>query len=803
MIDFSALNKYALRGRSQEASFHKEVLKDLWICLVSRETSILARKEVLSGKAKFAINGDGKELPQVAMAKAFKKGDWRSGYYRDQTFMMALGLCSVEDFLAQLYADTENDKFSGGRQMNSHFSTPLIDENGDWFDQTKSYNVSSDISCTAGQMARGLGIALASKKFRNIKNIGKRNSEFSRNGNEISFTTIGDASTSEGVFWETINASVVMQVPLHISVWDDGYGISVPIELQTAKGNISEALSGFEYKEDGKEGLGIYKVKGWNYPELVEAYEQSAENCRTLHRPTLIHVTELTQPQGHSTSGSHERYKSKERLEWEKENDCIKRFGEWIVASGLLNAAQLDEIKAEAKKYVSECKVRAWQAFSNVTLDRIKELKGVYAQVESSDKIQELLQDLNTPNPVLSEVLQNAKRLRICIIAEGKKVPEELNGLIDVVQKQGEKYHTNLYSSSDKSALKIGVERAKYSDDSPMLSGYQVLNKFFDETFKKDKRVIAFGEDVGYIGDVNQGFAGLQEKYGEEKVFDTGIREWTIMGQAIGLSMRGFKPIAEIQYLDYLIYGLEPLSDDLSTVRYRSNGTQQAPAIIRTRGHRLEGIWHAGSPMGMLVNSLRGMYICVPRDMVSAVGFYNTLLRSDDPGLVIECLNGYRLKERLPDNYLDMCLPLGQPEILREGTDITIVTYGSCIRVVQQAITFLEKINVSVELIDVCTLLPFDLEHRIVDSIKKTNRLLIVDEDVPGGGSAFILQKIVEEQLAYQYLDSAPSTLTAQAHRPPFGSDGDYFSKPNPEQVFETVVSILKEVEPAKFTDLP
>ncbi len=788
-----------LKGRSQEAKFHQEVLRDLWICLVSRETSLLARKEVLSGKAKFAINGDGKELPQVAMAKAFKKGDWRSGYYRDQTFMMALGLCSVEQFLAQLYADPNNDPFSGGRQMNSHFATRLIDDEGNWLKQTNSYNVSSDISCTGGQMARGLGIALASKKFRNIKNIGKRDSDFSKNGNEVSFVTIGDASTSEGVFWETMNAATVMQVPLLVSVWDDGYGISVPIDLQTTKGNISDALAGFEFKDDGKNGIDIIKVKGWDYPELVNAYEQSAKSVRENHRPALVHVNQLTQPQGHSTSGSHERYKSKERLEWELKNDCNRRFGEWIVAAGILTKQALDEIAEESKNYVQECKKRAWEAFQNPVKENREKLKSFYNSFEQSTELSDLKRDLSGPNPVMSEVLQNAKRLKIELESSGRKVTDDLNSFISRLEADGLNYHTNLYSNSSKAALRVKAVAPQYSEESKVLNGYQVLNTFFDATLKRDKRVVAFGEDVGYIGDVNQGFAGLQEKYGTEKVFDTGIREWTIMGQAIGLSLRGFKPIAEIQYLDYLIYGLEPLSDDLATIRYRSNGLQQAPAIIRTRGHRLEGIWHAGSPLGMMINALRGIYICVPRNMVQAMGFYNTLLQSDDPGIVIECLNGYRLKEKLPDNYLEMTLPLGVPEIIQEGEDLTIVTYGSCVRVVQESIKLLTKRGVSVELIDVCTLLPFDLEHKILDSIKKTSRLLIIDEDVPGGASAYILQNLIEEQGAYFHLDSPPKTFTAQAHRPPFGSDGDYFSKPNPESIYEAVMDILKEVEPERF----
>ena len=799
MIDYSFLKPYKLKGRSQEAKFHSEVLHDYWVCQVSRETSLISRKEVLTGKAKFGITGDGKEVPQVAMAKAFKKGDWRSGYYRDQTFMMALGLCSVEQFLAQLYADPQNDPFSGGRQMNAHFATPTIDKDGKWIDHTKQYNVSSDISSTAGQMSRGLGLALASKKFKTIKGIGGSKSDFSRNGKEVSFVTIGDASTSEGVFWESINAATVMELPMLVSVWDDGYGISVPIKLQTSKGSISEALAGFKQKKEGADGMYIYKVKGWDYPKLIEVYEECAERVRNNHRPALVHVSELTQPQGHSTSGSHERYKSKERLAWEKNNDCIKKFGEWITKSGILTKKQLEEIDNGAKEYVQECKKRAWNSFIQPVLNLRTELKTILSTLEQSDYIKEILLELSHPNPVKAEILQSAIRAKIELESSSLDIPDALIKLIEGIKKDGKVYHKYLYSESDKSALNIPVVHPEYSDKSAVLTGYNVLNTFFDATLKKDKRVMAFGEDVGNIGDVNQGFAGLQEKYGEERVFDTGIREWTIMGQAIGLSMRGFKPIAEIQYLDYLIYGLEPLCDDLATVRYRSYNQQQAPAIIRTRGHRLEGIWHAGSPLGMMIHALRGIYICVPRNMVQAMGFYNTLLKSDDPGIVIECLNGYRLKETLPDNYIDYTLPLGVPEVLQEGTDITLVTYGSCVRVAEKALELLAKRGISVELIDVQTLLPFDMEHKILESIKKTNKVLFMDEDVPGGATAFMLQKVVEDQGAYYHLDAQPQTLSAKAHRTPFGSDGDYFTKPNPEEIYEKVMAMVKESEPKRF----
>jgi len=799
MIDNTVLKDYKLKGRSLEARFHSEVLTDYWICQVSRETSLLARKEVLSGKAKFGITGDGKELPQIAWAKAFKKGDWRSGYYRDQTFMMALQECSVEDSLSQLYADPHNDPFSGGRQMNSHFASKMIDEDGNWLDQTKMNNVSSDISPTAGQMARALGLALASKKFRNIKGIGKTDSIHSRNGNEISFVTIGDASTSEGVFWETLNAATVMKVPLHVSVWDDGYGISVPIELQTTKGSISKALEGFRIDET-ENGILIYTVNGWDYPALVKVYEESTAIIRKEHRPVLVHVKQLTQPQGHSTSGSHERYKSKERLEWEREYDCIAQFSKWMIEIGLITKDELDEIDASAKQYVKERRDIAWDKYTQPIKEEKSKLLEIYSGLPQDSDITELASELNFPNIVLTEVLQNARRLKIHLECTGVAVPDSLSELIRLRMEYGhETYHTKLYSDSPYAAVKAPIIEAQYSDSSPSINGYQILNTFFDELFKKDKRVMAFGEDVGHIGDVNQGFAGLQEKYGDEKVFDTGIREWTIMGQAIGLAMRGFRPIAEIQYLDYLLYGLEPLSDDLATLRYRSNGMQQAPAIIRTRGHRLEGIWHAGSPLGMMIHALRGIYICVPRNMVQAVGFYNTLLRSDDPGIVIECLNGYRLKETLPDNYLEMTIPLGIPEILEEGTDVTLVTYGSCVRIAQKGIELLRKRNISVELIDVRSLLPFDLENIILDSIKKTSKVIFMDEDVPGGATSYMIQKVIEENKGYLYLDSAPESLTAKEHRTPFGSDGDYFTKPNPEDVYDRVMKMMMEYDPQRF----
>ncbi len=789
-----------------QEQFAREVIKDYKICCISREASLLSRKEVLTGKAKFGITGGGKEVPQVCMARVFKNGDFRSGYYRDQTFMFAAGLSTVEEFFAQLYADAVNDPFSGGRQMNSHFATPLMDRDGNWTEHKNLKNVSSDISCTAGQMARAVGLALASKKYRENESLNS-STGFSNNGDEVIFCTIGDASTSEGVFWESINAAGVQQIPMLVSVWDDGYGISVPKEYQTTKGSISAILKGFESKKNGV-GIKIYKVKGWDYPNLITTYQAAVEEMRKTHKPAVIHVDELTQPQGHSTSGSHERYKTKERLEWEKERDCIKVMREWILENGIATEEQLVEIEAETKKYVKDCQKKAWAAYMDPIKKEVKHVQSLYQtvipQLPNPEKGQAVADALKRElNPLLCDLVANVRRM---IFQSGGKHSNEIQALKDWYaegrKKAHVRYHTHLYSDTPNSALNVPIIHPSYTEESPRKNGYEILNTFFDMKLSELPELYAFGEDVGQIGDVNQGFAGLQQKYGKERVFDTGIREWTIMGQAIGMAMRGLKPIAEIQYLDYLLYGLEPLSDDLATLRYRSDGIQAAPAIIRTRGHRLEGIWHAGSPIGMLVNSLRGMYICVPRNMTQAVGFYNTLLQSDDPGLVIECLNGYRLKETLPDNIGEYTVPLGVPEVLREGNDMTIVTYGSCVRVVMDGAQLLEEHGISVEVIDIQTLLPFDMEHRIVESLKKTNKILFVDEDVPGGGTAYMMQKVIEEQGGYRYLDAAPATLPAKSHRPPYGSDGDYFAKPNVENIFEMVYRMMNETDPAGFPDL-
>lgn len=781
----------------------KEILEDFATCCLSREASLLARKEVLTGKAKFGIVGDGKEVPQVAMARAFKNGDFRSGYYRDQTFMFALGLSTIEDFFAQLYADPENDPFSGGRQMNSHYATKLVDEEGNWTDHKNSYNISSDISSTGGQMARALGLALASKQYRNIPSLAGT-TNFSDHGNEVCFCTIGDASTSEGVFWETVNAACVQRVPLAISVWDDGYGISVPIKFQTTKQSISKALSGFALNKEG-EGMHIFVEKAWNYPALVKLYQEGIAAVRKTHIPALFHITEVTQPQGHSTSGSHERYKTKERLHWEREHDCIVKMEAWIIEENIATAEELEAIRKNARRQVRESRDRAWQAFNTPTREAIQELKAIYSNIpDHIPSVAAIKKSLERSiSPLISELTKSARQMQFAILGQPIEANAQLTEWISQRRQQAnEHYHSKLYSDSSHSALRVAEVRAQYPDKPVLKNGYEILNAFFDTVLKKDPAIMAFGEDVGKIGDVNQGFANMQKKYGKDRIFDTGIREWTIMGQAIGMAMRGLRPIAEIQYLDYLVYGLQPLMDDLATLRYRSNGIQQAPAIIRTRGHRLEGIWHAGSPLGMLLNALRGMYVLVPRNMVQAAGMYNTMLQSDDPALIIECLNGYRLKEKMPENIGQYTVPLGIPDVIQEGHDVTLVTYGSCVRIAEEALPILQQYGISVELIDVQTLLPFDQEHRILQSLQKTNRIVFLDEDVPGGASAYMMQQVLEVQKGYQFLDSAPKTITAKAHRPPYGSDGDYFSKPNAEDVFEGIYQMLYEVHPHRFEPL-
>ncbi len=789
-------------SRTKEAFPKDEVLHDYFICALSREVSQLIRKEVLTGKAKFGVSDDGKELFQVALAKVFQKGDFRSDYYRGHTLLFALELATPEHLFAQLYADADNDPFSGGRQMNNHHASPLIDKEGAWLAHKNLYNLSSDISTTAGQMARGIGLAMASKKYRECPAIS--DSPFSRKGNEVVFCNIGDASTSEGPFWETLNAAAVQQLPLAVTVVDDGYGISVPRSVQTTKGSISAALKGMQ-AESGTNGIAIYHINGWDYPALCKAYREGTALARNRHLPILFHIDELTQPQGHSTSGSHERYKSKKRLAWEKEYDCNRQFRQWILQHKYASEEALRSLEARARQEAKAARDRAWKACNEPISKTWKSLQAVVAQLAEQarqpERAQRISHEFKTlHNPVRADIVSCIRRLLFATRGEDNPARRQLQGFLQPVREtMRHRYHTHLYSETERSALKVPVIPPVYTPDSPVRNGYEVLNTFFNRALDKYDNLFAFGEDVGKIGDVNQGFAGLQEKYGEARVFDTGIREWTIMGYAIGMAMRGLRPIAEIQYLDYLIYGLSPLSDDLATLRYRSNNIQAAPAIIRTRGHRLEGIWHSGSPISVLLGALRGMYILTPRNMVQAAGMYHTMLLSDDPALIIECLNGYRLKEALPDNIGEYTVPLGVPEVLREGADISLVTYGSCVRIAEKAAEMLAEDGISIELIDVQTLLPFDLEHRIVESLKKTNRLIVLDEDVPGGGSAYILQQILEGQKGYRWLDSAPVTITAHPHRPPYGSDGDYFSKPNAEDVYEKAFQMMLEAEPGRW----
>lgn len=788
--------------------FKAEVLNDYRTAAISRETSLLGRKEVLTGKAKFGIFGDGKEVAQIALAKAFKHGDWRSGYYRDQTWMMALDELSVEQFFAQLYAnpDQTEEPMSGGRQMNGHYATRLLDNNGSWLNQTTRNNSSADGSPTASQMTRALGLALASKLYRQNEDLSGYNN-FSEQGNEISFVSIGDASTSEGLFWETLNAAGVQRVPLAISVWDDGYGISVPKKYQTTKESISEIIKGFQVDENGR-GFDIYVCEGWNYPKLVETYQRGIAKMRKTHIPALFHIIEVTQPQGHSTSGSHERYKSVERLEWERQFDCLKKMEEWMIESGIATAEECETIRDDARHHTNEGKKAAWRKFSAPLKQEINTLLELLSVIDEQSGGNETVQQAITGlqkaiDPVRRDIIKTGKKVLRAFRGESFHSLDELRDwLKDFQAKYQHIYSSHTHSETEQNALKVPVVPAQFSSNSKNINGFEVLNAFFDQLFTKYPNVVAFGEDVGKIGDVNQGFAGIQEKYGEQRIFDTGIREATIMGQGIGLAMRGFRPIAEIQYLDYLLYGLQPLSDDLACLQYRTRGIQRAPLIVRTRGHRLEGIWHTGSPMGMIINSLRGMYVCVPRNMVQAAGMYNTLLQSDEPALLIECLNGYRLKEQLPDNLTEFTVPLGIPEVLKQGEDVTIVTYGSCVRIAEEAIQQLEEAGISVELIDVQTLLPFDIHHSIIDSIKKTNRVVFLDEDVPGGAAAYMFQQVFEGQQAFKWLDSEPRTITAKPHRVAYGTDGDYFGKPNAEDIFEVVYSMMNEVDPDTYPGL-
>ena len=772
--------------------FREEVLRDYRTVCESREASLLGRKEVLTGKAKFGIFGDGKEVAQVAMAKFFQEGDFRAGYYRDQTFMFATGLSTIEQFFSQLFSDPDvtHDPFSAGRQMNSHFSTRFVDDEGEWTDLAHTKNVSADIAPTAGQMPRSLGLAFASKLFRNEKTL-QEFSSLSNNGDEICFCTIGDASTTEGLFWETMNAAGVLQVPLAVFVWDDGYGISVPKKFQTIKESISKALKGFQV-EDGTNGIRIYNLKGWDYAGMCEVLEGAIKEMRQNHVPALFHVEEITQPQGHSTSGSHERYKEPGRLEWEKKWDCIKQMKEWIFANSLAEEHELEHIEIEAKKWVRESKNRAWEKYIAPIKEQVHTTAALIHDA-GADKVADIKKMVDELSQNREPQRRDVMKTLAAAIESTRNNGELSNYYIELTALNDSLFNSHLYNEGPRSALIITEIKPYYNADAPTVNGYEVLNKYFDELFATNKKVVAFGEDVGFIGDVNQGFSGLQAKYGEHRIFDTGIREATIMGQGIGLALRGLRPIAEIQYIDYLLYGLQPLSDDVATTHFRTKGQQSCPLIVRTRGHRLEGIWHSGSPMGMTIHALRGMYVCVPRNMVQAAGMYNTLLQANDPAIMVECLNGYRLKEKLPSNLVDFTVPLGIPEIIKDGTDITMVTYGSTIRIVQEAAENLDRLNISCEIIDVQTLLPFDTHHSILASLKKTNRIVFIDEDVPGGAAAYMFNKVMEEQGGYRFLDVSPRTITAQAHRPSYGTDGDYFSKPNAEDIIRVAKEMMAE----------
>ena len=789
--------------------FKKEILNDYKLVNVSRFLSIDGRKEVLSGKGSFGIFGDGKELPQIAWSKVFKNGDFRSGYYRDQTFMMAINALTPKQFFAALYGhpDINFEPSSAGRQMNNHFATHSLDENGNWKNLMEQKNSASDISSTAAQMPRLLGLAQASKVYRQLDKLPKEAHKFSNNGNEIAWGTIGNASTSEGHFWETMNAAGVMQVPLVIQIWDDEYGISVPAKYQTTKENISEIMKGFQ-RDEKNPGFEIFTVKAWNYPALIETYQKAEKIAREEHVPVLIHVQECTQPLGHSTSGSHERYKSKERLQWEKDFDGIKKMREWILQNKIADEATLDEIEKTAKKEVKEARKTAWAEYTKPMKNEKIELIGIIDNLikESKNKAHIL--------PIRNKLAQIKEPKRADILEAARKVvrfvkDEHLNSkktlqnwIVNYKKINQPKYSKYLFSESDKKAINIQEVKPVYKPDAPMVDGRIVIRDNFEKLFEKYPELLIFGEDSGKIGDVNQGLEGLQKKFGELRVSDTGIRETTIVGQGIGLALRGLRPIAEIQYLDYVLYGLQTMSDDLATLHYRSFGRQKAPAIIRTRGHRLEGIWHSGSPMGGLLHLLRGINILVPRNLTQAAGFYNTLLESDEPAFIVETLNGYRLKEKMPSNLGEFKVPVGKIEVLKNGSDITLVSYGSTLRLVMQAANELKEVGIDAEVIDIQSLLPFDLNHDIVKSVQKTNRVLIIDEDVPGGASAYILDKILNEQNAWKYLDSKPDTLTAKEHRPAYGHDGDYFSKPSSEDIFEKVYEIMNEVNPKKYPDL-
>ena len=785
----------------------EEIIQDYRLAYQSRQASLIGRREVLSGKAKFGIFGDGKELPQLAMARAFRKGDFRSGYYRDQTFMLAIGEINIQQYFAQLYAHTslEAEPATAGRLMNSHFATRSINPDGSWKDLTAQYNSAADLSPTGSQMPRMAGLAYASKLYRQLDEL-RQFAQFSHEGNEVAFSTIGNASSAEGLFWETVNAIGVLRCPAVLTVYDDGYGISVANEHQIAKENISELLMGFQ-RPPGEccDGYDIYMIRGWDYPALLATYAKAAEVARIEHMPSIVHVSELTQPQGHSTSGSHERYKTRERLAWEAEYDCVRQFRLWILEQGVATADTLDKLEEEDRQMVEEARKRAWEAYINPILaerqtvaELISRIAAASAQGDELGQLADRLSGIIVPNrrDLMAAIWDTL------VATRSEDIPAR-NQLIDYRDTQNtlseDRFGSHLYAEGTGAALNISEIKPVYSEQSPTLYGFEVLNAAFDAALAREPRLIAFGEDVGRLGDVNQGFRGLQDKYGPLRVADTGIREATILGQAVGLAMRGLRPIAEIQYLDYLLYALQLMSDDLASLHWRTKGGQRAPVIVRTRGHRLEGIWHAGSPMAGILNLIRGMHMLVPRDMTRAAGFYNTLLQAEEPALVIEVLNGYRLKERLPDNIGEFTVPLGVPEIIRPGADVTLVTYGACCRIALEASDLLARVGIEVEVIDVQSLLPFDRPGMILESLKKTSRILFVDEDVPGGTTAYMLQQVIERQGGFHWLDSAPRTLPAQPHRPAYGSDGDYWSKPNRDTIFEAVYEIMHEVNPGSF----
>jgi len=788
----------------------KEVLADFELARLSREIALLARKEVLSGKAKFGIFGDGKEVAQIAIAKNFQKGDWRSGYYRDHTFMMATGITNAEQFFYQIYGHTDEkvNPGSAGRNFNNHFASLSVNEEGSWNNLADMKNSAADLSPTAGQMPRLVGLGYASKLYRENFRLAEM-TKFSRRGNEVAFGTIGDASTAEGHFFEAMNAAAVLQIPVAMAVWDDGYGISVTRDLQIVKESVSRALEGFRKEEEDTNGILIYRVKGWDYTEMVKVFAEGVEQCRKEHIPVLFHVEEMVQPMGHSTSGSHERYKSKERLEWETSHDPLVKMENWILDSGLATEEELNEIKEKALEEARKARDTAWKNYMEQILkerDSLLEIidnRTCNCENEGVDKLGILSRDLKRiMHPNRRDIQGTAKRImrqlcQTCPMRE--QLQSSITAWLERYKEENrQRYSTYLYSETDRSALKVDPVPAVYGDSPERVTGREIIRDNFDVLLEQDPRIVIFGEDVGRMGDVNKSLEGLQEKYGELRVTDTGIRETTIIGQGMGMAMRGLRPIAEIQYFDYLLYALETISDDLATLHWRTKGAQIAPLIIRTRGHRLEGVWHSGSPLSMVINSIRGVYVCVPRNMTQAAGMYNTLLQADDPALVIEPLKGYGLREERPDNLGQFRVPLGVPEILTEGNDVTVVTYGSCVRIAETAVLQLKEFDIHVELIDVQTLLPFDLSHRILESVKKTGRVVFFDEDVPGGATAFMMQKVLEEQKAYYYLDSEPVTLSAHEHRPAYSSDGDYFSNPNAEDVFETVYRIIHESDPWK-----